>query len=158
MVSKEILIQYTDLQQEVKEVREKIQRLEDSIPKIEKRINEIEKGETVKDKVRGGLGGLQSFNIEGVPLKEYEKKKTDLLTKKLLLNNRKSTLKIMEFDLLRKTNEIEEFIASIDDSRMRRIINLRFIEGLSWFKVAERMGNNNTEDGVRMSFNRFMEK
>lgn len=158
MVSKEILIQYTDLQQEVKEVREKIQKLEDAIPKIEKRINEIEKGETVKDKVRGGLGGLQSFNIEGVPIKEYEKRKTDLLSKKLLLNNRKSTLELLEFDLLEKTNEVEEFIASIDDSRMRRIINLRFIESLSWNKVADRVGGGNTEDSVRMAFNRFMEK
>lgn len=158
MVSKEILIQYTDLQQEVKEVREKIHRLENEIPKIEKRINEIEKGATVKDKVRGGLGGLQSYNIEGVPIKEYEKRKTDLLSKKLLLNNRKSTLELLEFDLLEKTNEVEEFIASVGDSRIRRIINLRFIEGLPWFKVAERMGGGNTEDSVRMSFNRFMEK
>lgn len=158
MVSKGILIQYTDLQQEVKEVREKIQRLEDNIPKIEKRINEIEKGEIVKDKVRGGLGGLQSFNIEGVPLKEYEKRKTDLLSKKLLLNNRKSTLELLEFDLLEKTNEVEEFIASIGDSRMRRIINLRFIENLSWNKVADCIGGGNTEDSIKKAFYRFMEE
>lgn len=158
MVSKEILIQYSDLQEEVKEIRKKIEKLEERIPKIQQRINEIEKGETVKDKVRGGLGGIQSFQIEGVPLKEYSERKTDLLQKKLLLNSRKSTLEILEFDLLKKTNEIEEFIANIDDSRMRRIINLRFIEGLSWEKVAICIGGNNTEDSVRMSFNRFMDK
>ena len=158
MVTKEILIQYSDLQEEIKEVRKKIEWLEDAIPKIEKRIAEIEAGEIVRDKVRGGEGGLQSFNIEGVPVAEYEKRKTDLLSKKLLLNNRKSTLEILEFDLLRKTNEVEEFIASIDDSRMRRIINLRFIENLSWNKVADRIGGCNTEDSVRKSFTRFMEK
>lgn len=158
MVSKKILIQYTDLQQEVKEVREKIQRLECEIPKIEKRINDIEKGATVKDKVRGGLGGLQSYNIEGVPIKEYEKRKTDLLSKKLLLNNRKSTLELLEFDLLEKTNEVEEFIASVSDSRMRRVINLRFIENLSWNKVADCIGGGNTEDGIKKAFYRFMEE
>ena len=157
-ISKEILMQYSDLQEEIKEVRKKINRLEDSIPKIEKRIAEIEAGEIVRDKVRGGEGGLQSFNIEGVPVAEYEKRKTDLLSKKLLLNNRKSTLEILEFDLLQKTNEVEGFIASIDDSRMRRIINLRFIENLSWNKVADHIGGGNTEDSIRMAFNRFMEK
>ena len=70
----------------------------------------------------------------------------------------KSTLEILEFDLLQKTNEVEGFIASIDDSRMRRIINLRFIENLSWNKVADHIGGGNTEDSIRMAFNRFMEK
>lgn len=158
MVSKEILIQYSDLQEEIKEIRKKIEKLEERIPKIENRINEIEKGEIVKDKVRGGFGGLQSYNIEGVPLKEYSDRKTDLLSKKLLLNSRKSTLELLEFDLLQKTNEVEEFIASVNDSRMRRIINMRFIENLSWNKVADLIGGGNTEDSIRMAFNRFMEK
>jgi len=158
MVSKEILIQYSDLQEEIKEVRKKIEKLEIRIPQIEKRINEIEKGEIVKDKVSGGLGGMQHFEIEGVPVKEYQNRKTDLLSKKLLLNNRKSTLELLEFDLLQKTNEVEEFIASVDDSRMRRIINLRFIENLSWNKVADCIGGGNTEGSIKMAFQRFMEK
>ncbi|MDO5540609.1 MAG: hypothetical protein Q4F83_11165 [Eubacteriales bacterium] len=158
MVSKNILIQYADLQEEIKEVRKKIAGLEDRIPKIQKRIDEIEAGEIVKDKVRGGEGGWQSFNIEGIPIMEYEKKKTDLLTQKLMLNQRKSTLEILEFDLLQKTNEVEEFIASVEDSRMRRIINLRCIENLSWCDIARRIGGGNTEDSIRMAFNRFMAK
>lgn len=158
MVTKEILIQYSDLQEETKETRNKIENLETAISKTEKRIAQIEAGETVKDKVRGGLGGQQSFKIEGVPLKEYNQKKSDLMVKKLLLNQRKSTLEILEFDLLQKTNEVEEFITTLEDSRMRRIINLRFIEGLSWNKVADRIGGGNTEDSIRMAFNRFIEK
>lgn len=158
MVSKEILIQYSDLQEEIKEIRKKIEKLEERIPKIEKRINEIEKGETVKDKVYGGAGGIQGYNIEGVPLKEYSERKTDLLSKKLLLNSRKSTLELLEFDLLQKTNEVEEFIASVNDSRMRRIINLRFIENLSWIKIAEKIGGGNTDESVRKAFERFMSK
>lgn len=157
MISKEILIQYADLQQEVKEVRKKIEHLEDKIPKIEDRIRKIESGELVKDKVRGGEGGAQSFNIEGVPEREYEQRKTELFTKKMLLNQRKSTLEILEFDLLQKTNDVEEFIASIEDSRMRRIINLKFIENLSWLQVANRIGGGNTESGIKMAFHRFME-
>lgn len=158
MVSKNILSQYSDLQEEIKETREKIEKLERTIEQVKKRITEIESGEIVKDKVYGGAGGVQGYVIEGVPVREYERRKTDFFSKKLLLNQRKSTLEILEFDLLQKTNEVEEFIASIDDSRMRRIINLRFIENLSWQQVANRIGGGNTESGIKSSFHRFMEK
>lgn len=157
MVSKSILTQYGDLQEEAKETQEKIRKLKNTIERIEAQLSKIESGEVVRDKVYGGAGGIQGFVIEGVPVVEYEKKKSDLLLKKLMLNQRKSTLELLEFDILRKANEVEEFIKSVDDSRMRRIINLRFIEGLSWNQVANRIGGNNTEDSVKKAFYRFME-
>ena len=144
MVSKEILIQYSDLQEEIKEVRQRIEQ-------TERQIERIEQEKTVCDKVRGGEGGLQSFKIEGFPYPEYSRKKT-------LLYSRKATLTSLEMELLETLNKVEEFIASVDDSRMRRIINLRFIENLSWNKVADRIGGGNTEDSIRMAFNRFMER
>ena len=157
-MNKEILIQYIDMQKEVKEIREKNERLKAQINKIEKRIEDIENGETVKDKVRGGLGGLQSFTIEGVPTVEYQKARSDLFTKKMLYQQRKNTLEILEYDLLQKINEVELFIASIKDSHIRRIIRLRCIDGLSWNRVADKIGGGNTEGSVKMTFQRFMEK
>lgn len=157
MVSKEVLSQYSDLQEEIKEIREKIEKLENNIAKLQKTIDRIEAGEVVKDKVRGGLGGQQNFNIEGIPFPEYEKTRSNLLMQKLLLNQRKSTLEILEFGLLEKTNEVEEFIAAIQDSRMRRIINLRVLENLSWNKVADRIGGGNSEDGIKKAYYRFIE-
>ena len=71
-MTKEVLTQYCDLQEEIEEVRNKINHIENEIPKIQKRIDEIEAGELVRDKVRGGSGGIQNFNIEGVPVKEYQ--------------------------------------------------------------------------------------
>ena len=144
MVTKEVLSQYSDLQEEVKEVRLKIERLE-------KDISKIEAGEMVTDSVSGGDGGKQHFKIEGIPFPEYSRKKT-------LLYARKATLQLLEDDLLEKTNEVEEFIASVDDSRIRRIINLRFLENQSWNKVADQIGGNNTEDSVRKAFDRFMKE
>ena len=144
MVSKEILIQYSDLQQECKEVREKIE-------KLEKQIDRIEKDGNVIDKVRGGEGGLQSFKIEGFPYPEYNRKKT-------LLYARKATLVELEMELLETLNQVEEFIASIKDSHIRRIISLRIVDNLSWNKVADRIGGGNTEGSVKMAFQRFMEK
>ena len=143
-ISKEILVQYADLQKECKEVREKIE-------KLEKQIAKIEEDGAVIDKVRGGDGGLQSFKIEGFPYPEYSRKKT-------LLYARKATLSELEMELLETLNEVEAFIASVKDSHMRRIISLRVVDGLSWNKVADYIGGGNTEDSIRMSFNRFMEK
>lgn len=157
-MNKEILIQYIDMQKEVKEIREKNERLKAQINKIEKRIEDIENGETVKDKVRGGLGGLQSFTIEGVPTIEYKKAKRDLFAKKMLYQQRKSTLEELEYDLLKQINEVEVFIGSIRDSHIRRIIRLRCIDGLAWNKVADKIGGGNTEGSVKMAFQRFMEK
>lgn len=143
MISKEILIQYSDLQEEVKEVRERIERTERQIAKIEEDGNVI-------DTVIGGGGGIQHFKIEGFPYPEYSRKKT-------LLYARKATLASLELELMEMLNQVEEFIASVDDSRMRRIITLRFIDNLSWNKVADRIGGNNTEDSVKKAFYRFME-
>lgn len=144
MISKEILTQYSDLQEEVKEVRNRIESTEKQIAKIEEDGNVI-------DTVSGGTGGIQHFKIEGFPYPEYSRKKS-------LLYVRKATLVNLELELTETLNQVEEFIAGVEDSRIRRIITLRFIENLSWNKVADRIGGGNTEDSVKKSFYRFMEK
>lgn len=143
MVDKNVLQQYMDLKNEIIDVRRKIKDLEEQIKKLE--------GITVKDKVKGGEGGLQSFNIEGFPTKEYSRKKT-------MLYSRKTTLALLEADIDEKIVEVEQFIASITDSRIRRIIDLRFIRNLSWNDVAAKIGGGNTEDTVKKQFYRYMEK
>ena len=144
MISKEILIQYSDLQEEVKEVRERINKTEEQIAKIEKDGN-------VVDSVCGGNGGIQHFKIEGFPYPEYSRKKT-------LLYARQTTLTNLEIELMETINQVEEFISSVDDSMMRRIINLRFIEKMPWGKIANKIGGGNTEDSIKKAFYRFMEK
>lgn len=46
------------------------------------------------------------------------------------------------------------FVRSLDDSLLRQIIILRFIDGKSWFKVSEAIGGDATADGCRMVFAR----
>lgn len=141
-MNKNILVQYADLKEEVKELHNKIDRLEQQIMQIK------EEG-TVKDSVKGGLGGIQHFTVEGFPTTNYNKK-TNLLKKQRLL------LKKREEKLLELLSQTEEFINSIEDSQMRRIINLRIIEDMTWQQVANRLKGRNTADGVRMRFERFM--
>ena len=156
MVTKQILTQYADLKIEANELRKKIAHLEDRIPKLERRIADIEAGEMVRDKVYGGAGGEQGFNIEGVPVIEYHEKKTDLILKKNLLKERQSLLSTLELELLWHINEIEKFIRTIQDSHIRNIVRLRVVEGKTWNEVADVIGGGNTEDSVKKAFHRFL--
>lgn len=144
MISKEILIQYSDLQQEINE-------LQDRKKLLEKQFKSFLDGGTVTDMVTGGSGGIQHFKIEGFPVVAYEKARNAL---------QKNIQRIEDkyIELLEVQNEIEEYIESIGDSRMRRIIRMRFLDKLTWSQVADNIGGNNTEDSVRMAFNRFIEE
>lgn len=157
-ISKDILVQYPDLVKEVQETKDKITKLEHQIANIEKQLVAINEGGHVKDKVKGGLGGIQNFNIEGFPEREYQQKRKQLQVKRIILNGRKLALDEQETKLLQMVSDIEEFLNGIEDSFIRRIINLRVIEQLSWNKVADKMGGYNTEDSVRMVFERFLKK
>ena len=155
-VTKQILNQYISEKAEIEETKQKIERLKGKIEKIEERLAEIREGETVKDKVYGGNGGLQSYVIEGIPLKEWEEKEIELAFKKKMLVQQIHLLETMENQLMLRTYEAERFVCSIKDSMTRRIIEYRVFQGLQWGEVAIRIGGCNTEDSVRMTYNRFM--
>lgn len=142
---KRALEQYNSLKQE-KADNERI------IKNIEKRIAELEeKGYKEKDSVSGGRGGIQHFSIEGFPYPRYHREKS-------LLILRKKRWSETEEKLDKQISEIEEYLNSIDDSQMRRMIKYKYIEELSWQQVAERMGGGNTADGCRKALDRYLKK
>lgn len=141
MISKEILIQYSDLQEEVKEVRKRIDRTERQIAKIE------EDGKVI-DTVSGGCGGIQHFKIEGFPYPEYSRKKT-------LLYARKATLASLEIELMETLNQVEEFIASVNNSEMRRILSMRFIDNKNFEQIGRILGYDRTS--ISKKIDKFLE-
>jgi len=86
------------------------------------------------------------FHIEGIAIPEYEKRVKHLRIK---LQKR---LKI----LVKKQEQLVEYINNIDDSLIRQIMILRYINGLSWKQIANHIGGGNTPDSVRMLHNRFL--
>lgn len=142
-MDRKTLQQYMDLKAEVEQVRGKIAKLEDELV--------ILRDEMVQDKVKGGIGGWQSFTIEGFPSAEYSKKKN-------LLIKRAGTLRFLENKIDTMLNSIEEYIASVDDSYMRRIIDLRVVQGMEWHDVAKVIGGGNSDDGVKKYFYRYLER
>lgn len=124
-MGKNVLIQYTDMIEEVKDIRKRILQ-------TEKQISKIEEEGTVKDTVSGGMGGIQHFVVEGMPVPE-------LRQKRLLLNKRKAMLIKKENELLELMNQAEEYINSIKKSELRTIFRLYYIDGMTWTQVAHRM-------------------
>ncbi|MDY2987981.1 MAG: hypothetical protein SOR77_10150 [Peptoniphilus sp.] len=51
--------------------------------------------------------------------------------------------------------EIEDFINSIEDSRVRIVFRLRYVEGWSWLRISSYMGSVN-ESYSRMIHDRFL--
>lgn len=141
-MTKDILIQYCDLKEEAKDLRKRIEKSEKHIAKIEEEGN-------VTDSVLGGEGGIQHFKINGFPYPEYSRKKTMLYLYQAQLQN-------AEYELLEALNELEEYIQSIDDSRIRRIIRFRIIDDMNWVQVAINMGGRTTEESARKEFERFL--
>lgn len=145
-MTKEILIQYSDLQEEIKDIRRRIEKTKDQLDRIQREG-------TVVDSVRGTRkdGTIGSIRIEGFPCVDYERRQTQLYLYLAQMTN-------AETELLELTNKVEEYINSIKDSRMRRIIHYRIIDGLSWYEVADKFGGKATSDSCRMYFERFLEK
>lgn len=140
---KEILQQYIDLKEEKKDREAAVGRLEEYIKKLEEDYY-------VEDSVSGGEGGQQHYKIRGVAFPLYDRKMSQLELRKAQLGQLQE--KIDEQIIL-----VEKYIAQIEDSRMRRMITYRYVDGLAWFQVAQRMGGRHTADGCRMAVERFLQ-
>lgn len=150
-LEKSVLIQYCDMQAEIKELRRLIRMTEE-------RLEKIEQEGAVSDVVSGGMGGIQHFTIEGFLVPEHAKVKQ-------LLISRRQRLKMKGDELLELTNQIEEYIESIEKSELRIMFRLYYIEGLTWTQVAMRMNNlfpkrkiAYTEENCQKRKNRFFSK
>lgn len=126
-MEKSVLIQYCDMQAEIKELRRLIKMTEE-------RLEKIEREGAVSDVVSGGMGGMQHFKITGFPTPEHARVKQ-------LLISRRECLKMKEEELLELTNQAEEYIESIEKSELRIMFRLYYIEGLTWAQVAMRMNS-----------------
>lgn len=150
-MDKNVLIQYCGMIEEIKDLRKRITDTEKNILKI------TEEG-TVKDTVSGGMGGIQHFVVEGMPVSELQRKK-------ILLNKRKAMLIEKENELLELTNQAEEYINSIEKSELRMIFRFYYIDGMTWVQVAHKMNQLHpkrrvayTEDSCRMRNARFFQE
>lgn len=149
-MDKEILVQYYDMKEEIKDIRRRIE-------KIKKEMAGLG---IVSDSVKGTRqdGTYGSIKITGYPAPEYYRKKA-AMEKNLML------LEVKEAELLELTSQAEEYIESIEKPELRIMFRLYYIDGLPWWKVAQQMNRmfprrrvRFTEDSCRMRNKRFFEE
>lgn len=138
------------LLKQILDIRKEIMDLEKSIISTEKKIETLKKSE-VCDTVTGSRSDLTigPIKIRGNPQKDYGRRLRELQKKKTLMEDKKT-------ELLQAEREAEEYIQSIQDSSLRRIMRYRYMDGMGWQQVAVRMGKRYTADSCRMMHNRFM--
>lgn len=152
------LTQLASLMEEEDDLVVSIDRIEKRIDKLSRDIQRIENGEMVRDKVYGGEGGKQGFVIEGVPSAEYHRKKIQMESDLNTLEQRKDLLT----ERHRMVNEQKviatQYINSIDDSEVRRIAEMRCIEGMTWTEVATCMGRDEAYEAYKKRFYRYLQE
>ncbi|MGC4018929.1 MAG: hypothetical protein QM793_06700 [Muricomes sp.] len=143
-MDKSILIEYVDMKEEIKDLRRRIAEDEKELNKLENMV--------VSDSVTCGKKGkkpLRTVKIKGRPVMAISRKGE-------LLQQRIIKLRALEVELLELTNQVEEYITDIKDSRMRRIFRYRYIDNLTWVQVACRMAGNHTDESCRKAHDRYL--
>ena len=96
-----------------------------------------------------------AVNIKGLPHIGIVSDKTAIAAE---IADCKAVIEAKAQACIAEYNRLNRYIATVDDSLMREILTLRFVEGLSWEDVAYNIGGKNTPDSVRMLCNRFLRK
>ena len=138
-MDKEILKQYIDACEQVKEAKEDMLSLKKNRKKI------------VQDRVSGSAHEFpytaKSFHIEGLSY-PVVKDPDELDRREAILQERLQRAEEIK-------RQVEAWMLTIPQ-RMQRIIRYRVFEELSWNEVAIRMGRKATADSVRMEYTNFM--
>lgn len=152
-ISKDVLIQYSDIREEAKDLRKRIEKGERTIAKIE------EEG-MVSDSVKGTRrdGTIGHIKITGFPIPEYSRVKN-------MMKRRIEKLKILEDELMEALNAVDDYINSIPKSELRSMFRFYYIDDLTWEMVAMRMNYmfpdrpvSYTKDNCRIRHDRYLEK
>lgn len=138
-MNKQILEDYIDVCEFIRESEARIRRLESK-----KRV--------VMDKVHGSNPDFpyeeRSFSLVGT--EETPKDAYELSMEKKLLEEQKA-------EAGRLKAEVDTWMKTIP-YRMQRIIRYHVFEGLTWSETAEKMGKNSTENSLKKEYQRFLEK
>lgn len=143
-MDKSILEQYTSLKAEISDIETKIAKLTAGIRKLE--------NQEVADSVSCGKRGkkpLGTIKIRGVPIRE-------ITVRKQRLQRRRLEYSMMLRKLEDMTAEVEDYINTLPDSEIRRLLRFRFLHGMEWKQVSRMMGRGYSADNCRQKISRFL--
>lgn len=150
--SKDILVQYCEMREEIKDLRDRIDR-------DQRRLERIREEGIVSDTVRGTRkdGTIGPIKITGFPVPEYE-------AVEAMLKKRIAKLGILEDELQEAVSAVDDYITAIPKSDLRQMFRLYYLDDLTWRQVANNMNARfpkrrikYTEDSCRKRHDRFLE-
>lgn len=100
----------------------------------------------------GGKNQLGNAAIRILALQEHINRKKSLYSECMAAIQAKQTLCITE------RNKLERYIAELPDSLLRLIFTYRFVEGMTWAQVSDRIGVRTTENSVRKLCYRYLDE
>ena len=137
-MDKDILKQYIDACEAVKETEEQIRRLQKNRKTV------------VVDAVKGSMHDFpfaaKNFKVAGIARSVLEDP-GQLDREELIMEERKAAAAQIK-------SQVEAWLNTIP-VRMQRIIRYRIFEKMSWRQVAVKMGRHATENGLKKEFERF---
>lgn len=74
----------------------------------------------------------------------------------ILIAEQSSMIDLKIQQMLIEYNRLNRYIAEVEDSLMRQILSLRYVNGLTWEQVAAHVGGGNTADCVKKSCYRYL--
>lgn len=150
-MEKNVLEQYMELKEEVRD-------LHDRIDRDERRLSKIEREGVVSDTVKGTRkdGTIGPIKITGYPLPEVG------LVKRMI-KKRVMKLHIVEEELQEAIEKVDEFIENIPKSDLRMMFRFYYLDDMTWAAVAIKMNcrfpkRRYTEDSCRKRHDRYLEK
>lgn len=151
-MDKSILIQYSDMKEEIKDLRRRIAADKIRIEKLEETI--------VADSVTCGKKGhkpIKTVKIQGYPIQE-RKRRIKLMERRIL------RLEKLETQLIELTSQVDEYIESIEKSELRIMFRYYFLDNLSYAKTAMKMNDlfpkrrtKYTDENIKKRIQRFFE-
>ena len=70
----------------------------------------------------------------------------------------KSRIRVEEIEYKELERRLDDLIYTCEDAHIRLLLQYRFIDLMSWPRVAIAAGGNNTDDAVRKAVNRYIKK
>lgn len=105
--------------------------------------------------------GISGMNMSGMPRASTPRNRIeeiiaqiDAKEREILALDQQIRKKRIRYEAVKQ--ELEEAIDKCDDYRISLIMKYRFIDLLTWQQIANRIGGNNTADGVRKACNRYI--
>lgn len=139
-MDKQILEQYIDACELIKDTK-------DEIRKLRKHRSQIQQ-DSVKGSAHEFPYTLQTYHLEGLGYAAVKDPDELDRMEELLAERIRNAEKIKR--------QVEAWLNTVSP-RMQRIIRYRIFEELTWAQVAVKMGRKATEEGIRKEFIRFME-